>query len=258
MTPTASTDPLDVALAQLDPSPTLIRQSVSQELDALAFELGDEQTRAQVEVMLRRTTPRQHSRRIRWTILGLVAALAVGIGAAPAAAAVQQWLAHTGQQGPKTTESDNSEWIGLNASDSNKALAALYPRYLVLPSTVSKDEVIRIMLKNNAASVKSGNPNGDHVVEQATGVHESYEFIAICAWYGYWLAAADSGDKARLSTATAGVNEAANFPALASQSPSITVRLQRFAAGAAAGDRASVVEGYTEANCSSLGKGFGK
>ena len=256
--PTAITDPLDAALSELDPSRTLMTPPVSKELFTLAFALEDEKTRVSVEALLRRTTPRQRSRRIRWTILGLVAALAVGFGAAPATAAVQHWLAHTDQFGPKTTESDTSEWIGLNASDSNKALAALYPSYLVLPPTVTKDDVIRIMLKQNAASVLSGNPDGDRVVEQVTGVHESYEFIANCAWYGDWLAADDAGDQARKASASLGLTQAANFPALAAQSPSITVRLQRFAAGATKGDRASVVEGRTEANCVALGKGFGR
>jgi hypothetical protein len=258
MTPASTADPLDLELAGLDSSAARLTPTVSDRLSELVAKLEDDATRGSVVDVLKKATPRQRSRRIRWTIIGVIAALVAGVGAAPATAAVERWLAHTGQFGPKTTESDTSEWIGLNAPDSNKALAALYPSYLVLPPTVTKNDVIRIMLIRNSASVKSGNPEGGHVVEQVTGVHESYEFIAICAWYGDWLAADDVVDKSRLAAATAGLQTAANFPAIASASPSITVRLQRFAAGAAAGDRASVEEGYKEPGCSNFGEGFGR
>jgi hypothetical protein len=258
MTPTATDQRLDRELAGLDLAPLLHDAEIVSSLAALTVALEDADARAAVERTLKQATPRQHKRRIRWTVIGLIAVIVGVFGGVPAAAAVELWLAHTGLYGPVTTESDNSEWIGLNASDSDKALASLYPSYLVLPDGVTKDQVISAIIRLNTASVSSGNPDNAHVIAQTTGIHETYEFLGNCVWYSAWISADEAHDQAKLAAANAGVETAANYPALAKQSPTVTTRLNVIARGAAAGNAALVKQGYAEGDCAAFAKALGK
>jgi hypothetical protein len=197
----------------------------------------------------------------------LFVALTITFGAVPATAAVNHWLARTGLFGAnfsatkstatRDSESDTSEWIGMNATDTNKTLAALYPSYLTLPAAITKDDAIRSIIRLNTASVNSGDSRGSRVLEQTVGVHESYEFFANCAWYSDWLSADAADDSSRLSVDVDGLQTAAQFPALAAMSPEVTTRLIMFAKDAASGSRADVVEGSKELDCGDFLKGLG-
>ncbi|HEX4442256.1 MAG TPA: hypothetical protein VHZ81_01675 [Galbitalea sp.] len=262
-------DGLDVDLVRLDPAPALSRPEFAASLGALSERLRDEQLRDTTWRELRRPTSRMRSRRIRWTVLGLILAVAVAFGAAPAAAAVSRLLAHTGLFGTNFsttragaqggTDGDKSEWIDLKATDAGKALAALYPSYLVLPRGVTKVDAIETIIRLNSASVSQGDAGrSTEVVEQAVGIHESYEFFANCAWYSAWLTADSSGDSTSLAADSAGLTTAARFPALASTSPDVTKRLVTFATDAASGNRADIEEASKELDCTEMLKGSGE
>jgi hypothetical protein len=262
----ASTDPLDQLLVDLDPVHSFESQEITESLDALALSLRDPRTRDLVRAQLRRTTPRQRSRRVRWTVIGLVVALTATVGGIPAAAAVSSWLAHTGTFGANRsttksgattdTESDTSEWIGLNASDTNKTLAALYPSYLTLPAGITKGDAIRTIIRLNTASLGSGNPNNGQVIEQSVGIKQTYEVFANCAWYADWLTANTASDTARLARDTAGITTAANFPATAGESPEMTTRLRMYAKLAPKGNRADIERASKELECADFMKGL--
>lgn len=267
MTAPISDEQLDGALATLDYAPAVWTPELVRGVDALASALRDEGTREITWRQLRRPTARDRVRRARWSVLGIIAVLVAGFGAAPATASVSQWLAHTGLFGTNFshtkagatagTGGDTSEWIGLDATDANKALAGLYPGYLVLPAAVTRDDAIRTIIRLNVESLSSGDAaSATHVEEQATGIRETYEFFANCAWYSDWLSAKSAGDAARLSTDTAGISTAAGFPALASSSPEVTTRLTMFAKDAVVGNRGDIVEAATELGCSGFLRGL--
>ena len=262
-------DRLDLHLARLDPGPELARPEFAVSLGALSQQLRDERLRDATWRELRRPTSRMRSRRVRWTVLGLILAVAVAFGAAPAAAAVSRLLAHTGLFGTNfsTTragaqggsDGDKSEWIDLKATDAGKALAALYPSYLILPHGVTKDDAIETIIRLNSASVSQGDAGqSTEVVEQAVGIHETYEFFADCSWYSAWLKADSLGDSAALAADSHGLATAAGFPALASTSRDVTTRLAMFAKYAASGNRAEVEEASKELDCSVMLKGLHK
>jgi hypothetical protein len=258
MTETEADERLNREIASLDGARMLADPQIARRLHELTAILADETARARAEAEIRRATPRQRRRRVRWTVVGLLAILLGVFGGIPAAAAVERWIAHTGQFGPVTTESDRSEWIGLNASDTDKALASLYPSYLSFPTGVTKDGVIRWVITMNTASVNSDGAGSTHVIEQTTGIRESYEFVGVCAWDREWLAADAANDLPRITAASAGVTAAAHWPATASASPEMTRRNGHWAKLMAEGNRAAGLEDFKEMDCADLLEGLGQ
>jgi hypothetical protein len=257
---------LDRLLAALDPGGSLSTPAISRPLDELALRLEREDVRDEVTRELAHPTSRTRSRRVRWTIAGLLVVILGVFGGIPAASAVSAWLAHTHTYGAnfsptksgatRSSDSDSSEWLGLNAPDINKALATLYPSYLVMPSGVTKDDAIRTIIRLNKVSVSTDGSGTSHVYGQVTLVRETYESFAECAWYGDWLTADTAGDTSRLQTDDAGLAVAAVFPATVAASPTITPFAKMLARGAAAGDRADVEKGYQADACADFMKGL--
>jgi hypothetical protein len=257
---------LDRLLAELDPGRSFATTAVAIPLEALALRLENPDARNEAETELRRPNRRTRVRRIRWTIAGLLVVILGVFGGIPAAAAVEQWLAHTHLYGANfsttrsdatsDSEADDSEWIGLNAPDVNKALASLYPSYLVFPKGITKDDAIRTIIGLNKSSIASDQAGAAHVLGQVSLVHETYESFATCAWYGDWLIADSAQDNARLQADDAGLATAVEFPATAQASPTIIPFERKLAEGAANGSRADVEKGYQADACADFMKGL--
>ena len=257
---------LDRILAGLDPARQFAAPALREPLEQLASLLENANTRQQLTRELARPTSRTKTRRIGWGIFGLLVIVFGAWGAVPAASAIEQWLAHTHTFGANfsptklgattNTESDSSEWIGLNASGINQALAGLYPSYLKFPAGITKDDAIRTIIRLNKASVASDDAGEAHVIAQATLIHETYEAFSTCAWYGDWLTADTSHDTARLAIDNAGIEAAVYYPATLHQSPTIIPYQKKWADEAAAGDRAAIEKGYSANACSGFMEGL--
>ena len=267
MTTTPAQDErLDRLLAQLDPARSLTAPIISDSLAAMTAQLQNEDVRAEIAAELAIPTSRTRARRVRWSVAGILIVLLGVFGGVPAAGAVSEWLAHTHTFGANFsttkagattgTEADGSEWLGLDAPDINKALASLYPSYLTMPSPITRDDAIRTIIRLNHASVSTDGAGSAHVEGQVTLVRETYEAFATCAWYGDWLTADTAKDASRLQVDDAGLVAAAAFPATAGQSPTIVPYMKKWAAGAAAGNRADVEKGYQADACTDFMKGL--
>ena len=257
---------LDRMLAGLDPAGRFAAPAIREPLHELVGRLENTETRQRLTRELSRPTSRTKARRIGWGIFGILVIVFGASGAVPAASAIEQWLAHTHTFGANfsptksgattNSESDSSEWIGLDASGVNKALAGLYPSYLRFPAGITKDDAIRTIVRLNESSVASDGAGEAHVIAQSTLIHETYEAFSTCAWYGDWLTADSDHDTARLAVDNAGIEAAVYYPATLHQSPTIIPYQKKWADEGAAGDRAAIEKGYRANACSGFMEGL--
>jgi hypothetical protein len=187
------------ALGALRPSSVVLDAA-----SVLTESLADPELRDALNREDRRTRAVARGRR---AVVGGVIALA-GLTVAVPAAAVTSWLARTGEFGdPSTgTEVDDTEWIDLAAPDAPEVVVDAYPSYLRLPDSVSQDDAI------NAVS-RIFERMSDGIAQEGL-MTQTYEFFAVCAWSGDWLAADERADASRRDRAADWLADPGNYPSI--------------------------------------------
>ena len=182
-------------------------------------------------------------------VVGGVIALA-GLTVAVPAAALTSWLARTGEFGSSAsgTEVDDTEWIDLGAPDAPEVVVEAYPAYLTLPPSVGRDHAI--------ASVSRAFEKLSDGIAQEGLMTQTYEFFAICAWSGEWLAAERSSDTARRDDATDWLSDPSNYPSIVEHDGGGVVEaiVERAEAGRT-GDADAVEELHSMGTCEGLLEG---
>jgi hypothetical protein len=230
------------ALGVLRPSSTVRDQTA-----ALTDVLEDPALRQALEQESRRGRARARGKRV---IVGGVIALA-GLTVAVPAAALTSWLARTGEFGDpaSSTEVDDTEWIDLGAPDAPEVVVEAYPGYLTLPPSVGRDHAI--------ASVSRVFGKMSDGIAQEGLMTQTYEFFAICAWSGEWLAAERSSDTSRQEDATDWLSDPSNYPSIVEHDGGGVVDsiVDRAEAGRT-GDATAVEELYQIGGCEGLLEGL--
>lgn len=228
-------------LGVLRPSST-----VRDETAALTDLLESPALRDALQQESRRDRVRARGRRV---VVGGVIALA-GLTVAMPAAALTSWLARTGEFGDpaSSTEVDDTEWIDLGAPDAPEVVIEAYPAYLTLPPSVGREHAI--------ASVSRVFEKMSDGIAQEGLMTQTYEFFAVCAWSGEWLAAERSSDTARQDHATDWLSDPSSYPSIVEHDGGGVVDsiVERAEAGRA-GDATAVEELYQIGTCKGLLKG---
>lgn len=229
------------ALGALRPS-----SAVHQETAALIDSLENAALRQALEQENRRDRARARGKRV---LVGGVIALA-GLTVTVPAAALTSWLARTGEFGDpaSSTEVDDTEWIDLAAPDAPEVVVEAYPTYLTLPTSVGRDDAI--------ASVSRVFEKMSDGIAQEGLMSQTYEFFAVCAWSGEWLAAERSSDTARQDHATDWLSDPSNYPSIVEHDGGGVVDsiVERAEAGRA-GDATAVEELHQIGTCKGLLEG---
>lgn len=220
---------------------------VAASMEALLQELG----RPDVRVRAGRKRVWWRRRPIAGVVIGVV--LAAGAVGVPAAAV--SWLAHTGVFGGTGTETDDSEWIGVDASDAPQAIRELYPSWMVLPSGTDRENAEKVVAALNTRSVdqaKDEDPDG-HVITQATNIQRMFESYGRCAWYRTWIEAYDARDNRSLARASRTIEEATRWPATVStDGGGVVEHLSEVARSAAGDDRSAIATAYSVDDCAAF------
>lgn len=184
----------------------------------------------------RRARPSRPMRR-RWAIWATAFAAVVVVGI-PAGAVATGFAARTGWFGSPnpgddretfvSTESDDTEWLNLDADDLPEVVASLYPKWLPLAPGVTR-ETLTARVSGTMAQMEG--------LAQETLVRKTYEYEAYRDWIGAWIAAHDSGDASAEATAADFLKDAAGWPAMVeTDGGGVTDVMRAFAARISGGD----------------------
>jgi hypothetical protein len=183
----------------------------------------------------------------RRPVAGAIVGVILAVGAVGVPAAAVTWLAHTGVFGGGGTETDDSEWIGVDAADAPQAVRDLYPTWMPLPDGTDRgnaERVVNSLYARSVAAAKSDDEDG-HVITQATDIQRMFESYGRCAWYRTWIDAHDADDPDTLALASRTIDEATRWPATVStDGGGVVDHLRQVAESAADGDRAAVATAY--------------
>ena len=191
------------------------------------------------------TMPRNTStRKRRAGLLSLIGVVSLsGIVAAPAAAdMIARFVAQTGAQCVGTEcGSAGDEFIDSTAADLPEYVASVYPTWLPLTSSMTRDSVTQQVVSTLQAAP------GDH---QALAVQKEFEKQAYCAWIDVWLSANAAGDLALQGQATAVMEDEPTWPArVATDGGGIVEDQKAYAAAAVAGDAVAVQNARSVNGC---------
>lgn len=200
-------DPLDARLRSADPARRLT-------VDDTGF-----------DDLLRQTTARRRPRR-RSVVIGaaVIAVVAMGAGATPAAAdVVKTFLAQTGwfgdspNPGGQATGAWGEEYIDLLAPDTRDYIVSRSPAYIPLPTGTSRAKFDQDVADQIIAAARrtSKQNDGVGVTEHAILVQRSFEQYAYNQWIRLWLEADDRGDEAARTRAAHALRAACTWPAFA-------------------------------------------
>lgn len=232
------------SLGEQDPSQVA---EVAASVEALVQELARPDVRARAG--------RRRSWLRRRPITGVVLGVILAAGAVGVPAAAVSWLAHTGVFGGPGTETDDSEWIGADASDAPQAIRELYPTWMDLPSGTDRENAENVVTALNARSVdqaKEEDPDG-HVLTQATNIQRMFESYGRCAWYRTWIEAYDAHDDRSLDVAGRAIEESTRWPATVStDGGGVVEHLREVARSAASEDRSAMATAYSVDDCAAF------
>jgi hypothetical protein len=142
--------------------------------------------------------------------------------------------AHTGVFGPAGTESDNSEWVRMDAPDFPAALNRLVPRHLPLPAGWTWQPKTEEFI---AAGRR------EPILKQVSGIKGEYAMYAQCAWTVEWLTARRSHDEERALAAVDVLRQVPTWPEIAAiDGGGLRESFGQRAEAAARGDEAYVRE----------------
>jgi hypothetical protein len=188
------------------------------------------------------------SRRRRLTAIGMSALLVVGGGAvaAPAAAdAVREFLAQSDWFPAAGGEIlPDSEWVDLEAGDLREYIEFVYPEYIPIPPSMTRDEII-----DRTYEIW----NQPDATTQEVSLRRSVETFAYCGWAVELIDAQRDGDAGRYDRAAQTVLAAAEWPALvATDGGGITAHLREVGTAALKGERGSWWDVYAAGECDIL------
>lgn len=104
----------------------------------------------------------------------------------------------------------NDEWINVSAGDVGGYISSVAPRSLPLPSSVTWEDVIGSVTKSTQ---DNANALGTEVHAEANVLQIAYEHAVRLAWISEWFEAYDSNDEARISKASAVLENSVDWPA---------------------------------------------
>lgn len=189
---------------------------------------------------------------------GIAGSLVIGLGfAAPAAAAaIEDFLAQTGDYCDWGTECGNgatvaeSEWIDSTQSDFDDFAMSVFPDELPLPPGSSREELVTWLVESYEAqnSTESGG-----VLTTRLGLEGTFESRIYCGWVNEWLQADADRDDARQQRAAEVMREAAGWPAtVKTDGGGIVDMLLQFAEGADDGDAGIVRAAASAWSCAAM------
>ncbi|MEV6305542.1 hypothetical protein AB0M02_39430 [Actinoplanes sp. NPDC051861] len=172
---------------------------------------------------------RRHTRRF---LVGSVAALlsltAGGVAFGDSISAYTGWF------GPRTSESDESEWLRTDAPDYRQAVERLVPSGIPLPADYS-------WAPRTDMFVEQGREQPS--LKQATGIRGEFALYAQCTWRLEWMSAHRLGDAGRADHAVRALREAPGWAELAAiDGGGVRDGIRQVAEAAARGDAEFVGE----------------
>jgi hypothetical protein len=183
---------------------------------------------------IRRARPLRPARR-RWMRGAAVIAAVLAIGV-PAGAVATGFAARTGWFGSPNpgggpavgTESDDSEWLNLDADDLPDVVAALYPEWLPLAPGVDRSDVVARVTES---------VTGMEGLGQETLVRGRFEFEVYRDWISAWITAHGVGDAPGQQRAAQVLQQAAGWPVtVATDGGGVTTLMRAYAERISAGD----------------------
>ena len=183
---------------------------------------------------------RRHTRRF------LVGSMAALLSLAAGGVAFGDSLsAYTGWFGPRTSESDESEWLRTDAPDYREAVERLVPTRIPLPGDYTWAPRTDLFVEQGR--VQPG-------LKQQTGIRGEFALYAQCVWRLEWMSAHRLGDTGREGEAVRALREAPGWPELAAiDGGGVRDSIRQVAEAAARGDAAFVAE--TSQSCAAFGEG---
>ena len=167
----------------------------------------------------------------------------IGVGALPAVAAIQDFLAQVVENPPGEGSEviPDSAWIDTGTSDLGEFVASRYPESLPLPGGVDRGDVV------DTVAFSIGNLGG---ITQDVGVDLAYESYVYCRWVDVWLTADANGAADDRAYAAGIMMDATKWPALVRTDGGGVVDSQiKFAQAAASGDSAEVLKAFEYNAC---------
>jgi hypothetical protein len=191
----------------------------------------------------RRIASRQKRRRIvGFSAIGVIA-ISAAVSLPAAAEVLTHFLAQTDKTCSSATECGKTptKFVNTTKSDTQLYVESVYPAWLPLPPSLTREKAIAAVVKRLASS-----PG----LETTTGIENAFENVAYCGWTTTWLSAHKSNDRKLQAEAADAMSAETGWPGFAASADNTVMTMQKdFAAGAASGDAIKVIEAQVNNAC---------